>query len=198
MKVLRALDYQQVPWKNGGGVTREVLVSWHDDRQLAWDWRISIATVAQSGPFSNFPGIDRSIAVLDGEGMTLRLSGKRTVQLDQSTDPFAFSGEDAVMCDTLSGPTTDLNVMTSRADFRHTLRKRRFSKRSSLSFHSGTNIIIANCALCLQHTGQSVPIERHDAIVDLPLEGSVSFSTSGEGDVFVIQIHRIDGGGGLT
>ena len=38
------------PWKNGGGVTREVAKS----PSQAPFWRLSIANVDQEGPFSSF------------------------------------------------------------------------------------------------------------------------------------------------
>jgi environmental stress-induced protein Ves len=56
-------------WRNGGGETREI-ISWPPG-QADFDWRASIATVAQDGPFSAFPGIDRSITLLSGEGVQL-------------------------------------------------------------------------------------------------------------------------------
>ena len=55
-----------VPWKNGGGVTRELLrlpAGSGDD----WTLRISVADIAADGPFSPFPGITRWFAVLTGE-----------------------------------------------------------------------------------------------------------------------------------
>ena len=49
------------PWKNGGGTTQEI-AGWPAGAGLdAFGWRVSIACIAASGPFSVFAGIDRSI-----------------------------------------------------------------------------------------------------------------------------------------
>jgi environmental stress-induced protein Ves len=53
------------PWRNGGGVTRELVVfPVHEN----WHWRISVAEVTQDGPFSRYEGVQRWFAVLSGGG----------------------------------------------------------------------------------------------------------------------------------
>ncbi|MBM7325185.1 HutD family protein, partial [Agrobacterium sp. S2] len=49
-----------MPWKNGGGVTTEIIVHPAKASMADFDWRISMANVAQDGPFSIFPGVDRT------------------------------------------------------------------------------------------------------------------------------------------
>jgi environmental stress-induced protein Ves len=44
-------DVSPAPWRNGGGVTRELL-AWPTPQD--WDWRISVAEVEKNGPFSRF------------------------------------------------------------------------------------------------------------------------------------------------
>lgn len=161
LQILRATDYRQVPWKNGGGVTREVFVSWQDTRHLEWDWRVSIATIAVSGPFSNFPSVDRSIAVLDGNGMRLTMPNEPTVSLEQNSEPFAFAGEAAVACEVHSGVTTDLNVMTLRNKFRHSLRKGFYNCQNQ----SCTNIVVANENFSIDQSGDDQLINRFDAMM---------------------------------
>lgn len=96
------------PWKNGGGTTRE-LVAWPqaDD----WLWRISVAEVTQSGPFSRFEGIERWFAVLEGDGVALSTHGERH-PLTADSAPFRFDGDLATDCELLGGPTRDFNLMT--------------------------------------------------------------------------------------
>lgn len=55
MKIIRASEYKTMPWKNGGGVTVEIAIHPPGASVNAFDWRISMATVAQDGPFSSFP-----------------------------------------------------------------------------------------------------------------------------------------------
>lgn len=103
------------PWKNGGGTTREIAV-WPPEAGLGmFDWRVSIGTVAANGPFSMFPGMDRTIVLLDGAGMRLRSAdGSVAHRLDEPHEPFAFSGDAAVDCILIGGPASDFNVMTRR------------------------------------------------------------------------------------
>lgn len=104
-----------MPWKNGGGVTRELLKlphPTHPDRFLA---RLSIATVAAPGPFSVFPGVDRILTLLEGAGMALSFGGTPEVVLERRWRPFAFPGEAEIQCRLLGGPVRDFNVMVDRA-----------------------------------------------------------------------------------
>lgn len=107
------------PWKNGGGVTRELL-RWPangDAADGAGDWRLrlSVADIAADGPFSAFPGVMRWFAVLDGAGVVLSLpDGERTLRPGDA--PFCFDGAMAPGCRLLDGPTVDLNLMLQGLD----------------------------------------------------------------------------------
>ena len=81
------------PWKNGGGTTREI-AAWPQGAGIdGFDWRVSIATIDQAGPFSAFAGVDRVIMLLDGSGVRLRSGGGRIDhRLDRPQAPFAFAG----------------------------------------------------------------------------------------------------------
>lgn len=104
------------PWKNGGGVTRELVCRPEGSDLAGFDWRVSIAWIASSGPFSAFAGIDRVITLLEGPGVRLRsATGDIDHRLDRPLEPFAFPGEAAVQADLLGAPCEDLNVMTRRS-----------------------------------------------------------------------------------
>ena len=105
------------PWKNGGGTTREIVCQPAGAGMDSFDWRISIARIAQAGPFSAFPGVDRVIMLLDGDGVRLHARGIDHA-LDTPGQPFAFSGDVALDCDLLGGASTDFNVMTRRSRLR--------------------------------------------------------------------------------
>jgi hypothetical protein len=109
--VVQLADVPATAWKNGGGVTRELAV-WPlaDD----WVWRMSVADVAQDGPFSVFAGIDRWFAVLDGAGVQLDMSGK-SYPLTPADPPFFFDGETPVNCQLINGKTVDFNLMLRRS-----------------------------------------------------------------------------------
>lgn len=108
-------------WKNGGGITREI-VSWPPYAEPdAFDWRVSVATISASGPFSTFPGVDRTIMLLDGDGVRLKSDGFDET-LDVAHQPFEFDGEAPVECTLLGGASTDLNLMVRRGQGRAELR----------------------------------------------------------------------------
>jgi uncharacterized protein len=107
------------PWKNGGGLTREIAVMPPGAGLADFTWRVSIAEIAQDGPFSAFPGIDRQILLLSGAGVRLRSEiGKIDHLLNEPLVPFAFAGEAAITASLLDGPSQDLNVMTRRGVMR--------------------------------------------------------------------------------
>ncbi len=111
-------DLSPTPWKNGGGSTREI-VCWPPGAGMdTFDWRVSLATIAQSGPFSVFAGVDRVILLLDGDGVHLQSAGGIDHRLDEALQPFAFSGDETLDCTLLGGPSQDFNVMTRRSTLR--------------------------------------------------------------------------------
>lgn len=98
------------PWRNGSGVTRELL-AWPQAQD--WALRVSVADIDRSGPFSAYAGIDRCFAVIEGAGVRLDLpAGTHT--LDAGDEPIAFAGEAAPGCHLIDGPTRDLNLMLRR------------------------------------------------------------------------------------
>lgn len=112
MQILRAAERVASPWKNGGGITREI-AAWppgagFDD----FHWRVSMAEVRADGPFSAFPNIDRILTVLEG-GLALDIEGLG-VELWPGATPLAFPGDVQTVGRLLEGPVTDLNVMTRR------------------------------------------------------------------------------------
>lgn len=99
------------PWKNGGGLTRDLL-AWPSAAD--WQFRISVAEVARGGPFSAYPGVQRWFAVVQGAGVLLQF-GERSVKLNTDSEPFAFDGALAPGCELVAGATLDLNLMAPQA-----------------------------------------------------------------------------------
>ena len=122
MHLLAASDRPARPWKNGSGVTFDV-ASFPENATLdSFAWRISIAEVASDGPFSRFEGIDRSTAILSGEGFRLAFGDGRAEDLRLGAPALAYPGDITTDCTLLGGPVRDLNVMTRRGVYRHRLR----------------------------------------------------------------------------
>jgi environmental stress-induced protein Ves len=103
----------ELPWKNGGGTTREVAVAQHVDRE-GFRWRVSVAQVASDGPFSLYPGIDRTLWLLSGAGMVLDVAGSER-RLARRFERLDFPGEARITARLIDGPNEDLNVMVERA-----------------------------------------------------------------------------------
>ncbi|MFK0008054.1 HutD family protein [Paenarthrobacter sp. NPDC090520] len=115
MEIIRFADIHPEPWRNGGGVTREIAshpkaASAQDG---AWDWRLSIADVSKAGDFSNFPGMERVLTIIDGDLMLLTVDG--TEHPLEKYRPFRFSGEAPSSATLPTGDIRDLNII-ARAD----------------------------------------------------------------------------------
>jgi environmental stress-induced protein Ves len=119
MRIVRAADCRVMPWKNGGGTTTEIAV--HPEGAGLGDflWRVSMASVESEGPFSAFPGIDRTLTILGGEGIRLSVDGQEAVVLTPGSPPFAFAGDVPASATLIGGPVRDLNVMTRRGVVSH-------------------------------------------------------------------------------
>ena len=107
MKIFRFADLIAMPWKNGGGVTRELLCCDRDGQTL---WRLSIADVSAEGPFSMFPGMRRILTVIEGQGMRLSRPDGSFIAADLLS-PVAFNGEEPIGGELPYGPCRDFNVI---------------------------------------------------------------------------------------
>jgi environmental stress-induced protein Ves len=116
--LIRGAELVAVPWKNGGGLTREVAAFPADAELDTFVWRVSVADVAQAGPFSRFAGIDRTLVLLSGAGMLLdEAQSDHTVKTHALTRPLdiaRFSGEAAIDARLVDGATRDFNLMVRR------------------------------------------------------------------------------------
>lgn len=114
MKIVPFAELKAVPWKNGLGITREIVVEPRGATTDDFTWRVSIADVDTASPFSRFPGIDRTIVLLEGDGFTMTMDGTREHALTTVCLPFAFAGEAAVEVTLAGGATRDFNLMVRR------------------------------------------------------------------------------------
>jgi environmental stress-induced protein Ves len=121
VRIIRASDCKTAPWKNGGGSTTEIAVSPAGATLEAFDWRVSMALIASDGPFSDFIGIDRTLAVVKGNGMVLTIGDDAPVTLSSGAEPVSFSGDTPTSARLTAGEIVDLNVMTRRGRFHHRL-----------------------------------------------------------------------------
>jgi len=172
IRVLRAADRVATPWKNGGGITREVAIWPPGSKFDDFDWRISIAEVREAGPFSTFERIDRTMAILNGR-LELRLPD-RTIALDPSSDPFPFAGD--VLCEGIpvGGPVTDLNVMVRRG--RVAARVTQFGGVTQTGAEPRT-VLVATARTIVQLENEEHVLD----VLDAALIADVHFRATGEG-----------------
>ncbi|MBS3958907.1 MAG: HutD family protein [Xanthomonadaceae bacterium] len=111
IELLPATLHRRERWKNGGGWTREILRSPAGDD---WDWRVSVAEVGGDGPFSLFPGCEREIVLLAGQGMHLDFADGETHHLGPPHGRFRFAGERPLSVRLIEGPTVDFNLIWKR------------------------------------------------------------------------------------
>ncbi|UTY57783.1 HutD family protein [Massilia sp. erpn] len=175
------------PWKNGGGSTTEIAVAPMGASFDEFDWRISLATIAASGPFSVFPGIDRTLTLVEGAGVVLDVGNERRVALSEREPVVAFPGETAVSA-TIEGITTDFNVMTRRARCSHQLERRVVRDFSTLERRSELTVLFLaeGESLTVASGSERVAMVRYDALV-LDRE-DVWTLEAGQATVFIVDI----------
>ncbi|ARO33174.1 protein HutD (plasmid) [Rhizobium sp. NXC14] len=166
MRILRAGDHKRMPWKNGKGETVEIAVSPPGAPIDDFDWRISMAAVAEDGPFSIFPGIDRTLAVLDGNGMVLEIDGSAAVLLTTQTTPLAFPADVPVTARLEDGAITDLNVMTRRAGLTHSLARIDIDGATRLPLPSPTCLFLCHRGMVsFRRSGETGTLAAGDALL---------------------------------
>ena len=109
LRLLPSAGYVTMPWKNGAGTTQEIARA--PAAGSDFDWRLSLATVAASGPFSVYAGYQRAVALASGRGFTLTVGSAAPVRLAAPGEHLVFPGAAATRCDLTAEPCTDLSLM---------------------------------------------------------------------------------------
>ncbi|WP_040260117.1 HutD/Ves family protein [Pseudomonas massiliensis] len=164
MRHLKAADYLRTPWKNGGGSTLEVC----RDQGTGLDgfgWRLSIADIAEGGPFSTFAGYERVITVLEGAGMVLEVDTVSSGPL-RAYQPFAFSGASQVTCSLIDGPVRDFNLIYAPERYQAQLRWLNPAAFENLAESASTRVLFAAEAdVQVETNGNTLILARHDCLL---------------------------------
>lgn len=110
-RIIPSHEYRRERWRNHLGWTREILRAGPADD---WNLRLSIAEIEQDADFSAFPGIDRELVLLHGNGVRLRFEDGRCAELLPPHQRLRFAGEDRLRGELIDGPTQDFNLMWRR------------------------------------------------------------------------------------
>jgi environmental stress-induced protein Ves len=147
--ILRADVRSSAPWKNGGGLTREVAVHPPGSDLDNFDWRVSLAEVRRGGAFSSFAGVERHMAVISGR-LGLSISGREPLSLSSDSQPLTFPGEVPVYGEPGAEPVTDLNVMTRRGRFLARLTRCSAAESTELRLEADITLLLALAPLTLR------------------------------------------------
>jgi environmental stress-induced protein Ves len=193
MHILQSSDYRRMPWKNGGGETTEIAVSPAGAGLDDFGWRVSMARVEGDGPFSAFPGVDRTLTILDGEGLRLAVAGRPAISLDAAAEPFTFPADQPTQSSLIGGPVTDLNVMTRRARFTHAVSRLTLDGAMDIRSHVETIMLLCHRGrVRLAVDGRTAELGSLDC---LTLDGSQDAAIRAEADspavLFLIEIGSV-------
>ena len=109
LQVIRRSSFVATPWKNGGGITHEALRV--PPSGEPFHWRVSVAHIDASGPFSEFAEYNRKMVLLSGAGVELRFADGAYKALRKVGEMVEFDGALATHCELLNGSCVDLNLM---------------------------------------------------------------------------------------
>ena len=189
MRIIRESEQKRMPWKNGGGETIEVGIAPANSSLDTFDWRISRARIDRSGPFSPFPGIDRTIVAIEGEGIVLRFENADPVTLTPAGPPLSFAGEMRVESELIEGTVTDLNVMTRRGRYRHRLTV--LADGGPVDMSAGpheTVAIVAVGSANLRTGAGDIQLSDGDAILLCAAAGTASVTPGPGSRLFLVEI----------
>ena len=185
MRILRSTDYRRMPWKNGGGETREIVVSPAGATLETLDWRVSLATVAEDGPFSVFKGVQRTLCVIHGAGLRLQAGERAPVDLYATSEPCTFDGEVATSARLIVGPIEDLNVMSRRGRYRHGVRRLRLEDTLLLGTKAQSLVVYCQRGdLCCE----SGNLQTDDSAVIVEPAVPIRLHTTQTAEIVVIEL----------
>ena len=136
MHIVRFADCQPSPWKNGGGITRQLLIHPAAANLDDFTLRVSVADVDSDGPFSRFDGIDRTLTLLQGAGLQLQRDDAPLATLHVDSPLLQFAGEWPISSRRLAGKVRDFNIMTRRSQCRHRAERLQLDGEQTLT-HDG-------------------------------------------------------------
>ena len=185
LRILSVADRVAQPWKNGGGLTREIAVHPPGAGMDSFEWRISNAVVASDGPFSRFPGIDRVLLLLEGEAMDLAIDGAAPVRLTRASPPLPFAADAPAEAWVPKGPISDLNIMVRRGAW--TAQAARGGGSVHVAAKAGVVMVVALDRITVRAGDEAAALEPFDAVL---LEPGEAAGIEGSGGWVLIRLSR--------
>ena len=189
LRHLPASGFRRMPWKNGGGETIEIAAFPEGAGLEDFAWRVSMAKVATSGPFSIFLGIDRTLSVLSGEAIQLTFGERATVPLDRTSAPYSFAADLAVSGEASGMGITDLNVMSRRGVARHHVSRMRIEgTRDITQLGSCLLVFSPEAAVSICAGAEGLALAKGDAAQIAGCDGTISIETTQPAEIFLIDL----------
>ena len=190
MRVIRAGDCKRMPWKNGGGETTEIAVSPEGAGLDGFDWRVSMARIARDGPFSAFPEVDRTLAILDGAGLRLAIAGRAPIELTAASPPLSFPADLPTTASLADGPVLDLNVMTRRGVVEHAVDRLTIAGSRQLTIDGTTALLLCRAGSVEVEIGERAAAlgAEETLLVERSAAGRWAFRARSPAVVFLIRI----------
>jgi len=190
-RVIPANEYRRVRWKNGAGWTREIHAepgAGPDD----WDWRLSIAEIEADAPFSVFPGVDRELVLLSGNGLRLCFDDGETHELLPPYQRLRFSGERALAGELVDGRTEDFNLMWRRDAVATQLWHRPLVGAMLVFVDPGSTWVVHLLAGRARIAGDAglPPLAMGDTALLATPDARVRYVLDGGGEVLLVRIDR--------
>lgn len=186
---IKKSQYKVMPWKNGKGTTTQL---WCVPDVLNYDWRISRATVGVDGPFSHFPGYDRSLSIINGNGIKLSVGSGNFTVLTEESNPFEFSGDDDTTSQLVNGPVLDFNVICRRERIRKRVSRVLMDDDDQLfaSLGSDAQLFLYSYkgSMMLTTDSDSVETIEGDSYLIEKCNGLVKLKCHSKGAVFLVQL----------
>jgi environmental stress-induced protein Ves len=165
--------YRRMPWLNGAGTTTEIAVFPPGAGFDELRWRVAIADLEQSGPFSSFPGIDRLLMLLPPGLATLTIGGEHHRLTPLAVVPFA--GEAEASLTLAEGSARDLNLMSRRGSAVATMEAIELGERWQREVRGGHALVTAiEGTVEVESEGATALLEPLDSALCEPAEGAVA------------------------
>jgi hypothetical protein len=161
---------EPVPWKNGGGNTLEIAVGPPGAGLDEFDWRVSLAAITHDGAFSTFPGVERSLALVEGEGALIELDTDTRYLLCPDDPCLSFRGDAVTRAALRGGPINCLNVMTRRGRCQHRIGRRSIDDLSEFAARGEISLLFLaeGDALSVSSDAERIGLVRFDTLMVTP------------------------------
>ena len=189
ISIIAPEEYKVIPWKNGLGETTELAIN-EGGSVDDFDWRISIASVVNDGPFSDFTGYDRNLVLIEGKGIDLHYGDGNieSDELNKLLDVARFNGSCKTTGILKQGPIKDFNLITRSDKFRTELKT--YIQRQTIQLESCELCFLfclntENTLLSSKNSDKKILPPHHLMRIENPVDGDLTIH--GE-EIIVVQL----------